>query len=118
MSWPRLAGVDRASRPEPLAEARALDLEVRLVTCSSSASGTNSCSAAMQDVAEDLGQPLDARLGLVGIDVDELRDRVEAVEEEVRVDLRAQRGELRRRRELGELALARLQRLSAPPDRW
>ena len=42
--------------------------------------------------------------------------RVEAVEEEVRVDLGAQRGELSRGREVGELPLARLHLLQMAPD--
>src|SRR5205814_2629460 len=55
---------------------------------------------------EHLLHPLDARPGPVGVGADELRDRVQAVEEEVRVDLGAQGGELRGRGQLDELALA------------
>src|SRR5262245_56645035 len=80
--------VDASLDAQALVESRALDVEVRGRDPELLLERDELLLGAVQDVAEDVSEALDARLRLVGIDVDELRDRVQAVEEEVRVDLR------------------------------
>ena len=109
------ARIDPGLDPQPVAETRALDLEIGGRHLELVGERDELLLRAAEDVAEDVGEPLDARLGLVRIGADQLRDGVEAVEEEVRVHLRPQRGELRGGRELGQLALAVLQREDAVP---
>src|SRR5690606_21333124 len=66
--------------------------------------GDERARAGVEGVPEDARQPLDGALGLARLLLDERGDGVERVEEEVRVDLRAERDELR----LGALADERL----------
>src|SRR5262245_3032904 len=80
--------VDASLDAQALVESRALDVEVRGRDPELLLERDELLLGAVQDVAEDVSEALDALLRLVGIDVDELRDRVQAVEEEVRVDLR------------------------------
>jgi len=98
--------VDARLDAQPVAETSALDVEVGARHLELVGKRHEVQLAVSQHVAEHLRQPLDARLGSVGVGADELRDRVQAVEEEVRVDLGAQRGELRGRGQLDQLALA------------
>src|SRR5581483_8122392 len=100
---------------QPVAEARALDVEVGVDDLQLVRERDERAVLASEQVAEDLRQALDAALRTLGVDRDELRDRVQAVEEEMRVDLRAQGVELRGRRELARLVRARLEQEDLPP---
>src|SRR5262249_13217957 len=112
----KAAGVDVGLHAQALVEAGALDVEVRTRHLEFLGQRYELLLGSMEDVAEDLGEALDAGLRLVGVGVDQLGDRVEAVEEEVRVDLGPQRRQLRGGGELAELPLAGLQLLHVAPD--
>jgi hypothetical protein len=94
---------------EPRAEARALDREVLAQERQLVAEPRLARVRRAQRVAEHVRQPRRRRLRSGGIDADQRRDRVQRVEQEVRIDLSAQRAQLC----LGELGAHRLDRARA-----
>ena len=86
-------GVDRVA--EPRAEPRLLDVEIRGRERQLLIERRPLALGAPQGVAEDLRQLLDGAVGAGRVGVDERGHGVQRVEEEVRVDLRAQRLQLR-----------------------
>ena len=76
---------------EPLAESRALDLQVRADEIQLVVQHRPLAFGAAQGVAEDVGELLDRAIGDGRVAMDQAGDRIERVEEKVRVDLRPQR---------------------------
>jgi hypothetical protein len=74
---PRLVGATAISTDEAIAEARALEVEVGLGHLQLVGQRHELLLPAPQDVAEDLRQPLDARLRPSPVAVDQLRDGVQ-----------------------------------------
>ena len=89
-------GADAAVDDEVVAEARLLELEVRL-DVPHLVGERDELRGLAQRGAAVLGERRDQMPRLVRLRADKRRDRVERVEEEVRLDLRLQGGELGRR---------------------
>ena len=103
---------------QPLAEARLLDVEIRAREGQLLIERRPFRVRAAQRVAEHFSKLLDRFVGARRIGVNQRRDRVQGVEQEVRIDLRAERLQLRLARLqtqlLGELFL--LDTFSLEPD--
>ena len=100
------------------AEARLLDVEIGAHERQLGAERRPLVLGLPQRVAEHLGELLHGAIGQIRIAMNEAGNRVERVEQEVRVDLRAQRLQARPTGEqLERLRALRLQRLALPQAR-
>ena len=97
---PRLAGggIDVEMRPQPLLEAHLLDLEIELQRLDLLRDRDLAGRLVDQRVAQEGRQPRQHRVGAVGLlQQHQGRDRIQRVEQEVRVELVAQHRQLRAR---------------------
>jgi hypothetical protein len=91
--------IDLEMRPQPVLEAHLLDLEIELQRLHLLRHRHLAGRLVDQRVAQEGGQPRQHRIGPLGLlQQHQGRDRVQRVEQEVRVELVAQHRELRRAR--------------------
>src|SRR5262249_43352294 len=109
------AVVDLLLHDQIIAKASALDLEIRLDDTELVGERYELGLTPGQHVTKDLRQSLDTHLRLGLIRRNQLRDGIQAIEQEMRIHLCPQRGKLRGSRQLAQLLLTTFEHEHPPP---